>query len=163
MSDTTEERGVVAGADGSAGERRVVVGVDGSPPSRHALQWARFMARVLDARIDAVTVWEISAVVASAAWDDDWDPEKEAATNLKATVAQVLGSRPATPVREIVRHGSAAAELVQASESAQLLILGRRGRGGFHGLLLGSVSAACAAHARCPVLIVHGDTPPPPS
>src|ERR1700720_2779414 len=102
MSDTTEER-------------RVVVGVDGSPPSRHALQWARFMARVLDARIDAVTVWEISAVVASAAWEDDWDPEKEAAANLQATVAEVLGGV-TTPVREIVRHGSAAAELVQASK-----------------------------------------------
>jgi nucleotide-binding universal stress UspA family protein len=162
MSAASEERRVVAGADGSTGERRVVVGVDGSQPSRHALQWARFMARVLDARIDAVTVWENAAVVASAAWDDDWNPEKEAAANLQATVAEILGSGAATPVREIVRHGSAAAELVEASEGAQLLILGRRGHGGFHGLLLGSVSAACAAHARCPVLIVHGDTPPPP-
>jgi nucleotide-binding universal stress UspA family protein len=162
MSDTTEERRAVAGAGGSTGERRVVVGVDGSQPSRHALQWARFMARVLDARIDAVTVWDISAVMASA-WVDDWDPEKDAAANLQATLAEVLGSRPTTPVREIVRHGSAAAELVQASQGAQLLILGRRGHGGFHGLLLGSVSAACTAHAGCPVLIVHGDTPPPPS
>ena len=143
-------------------ERRVVVGVDGSPPSRHALQWARFMARALDARIDAVTVWEISAVVASAAWDDDWAPEKEAVANLQATVAEVLGSEATTPIREIVRNGSTAAELVQASEGAQLLILGSRGHGGFRGLLLGSVSATCAAHARCPVLIVHGDTPPPP-
>ena len=94
MSAASEERRVVAGTDGSTGERRVVVGVDGSQPSRHALQWARFMARVLDARIDAVTVWEISAVVASAAWDDDWNPEKEAAANLQATVAEILGSGP---------------------------------------------------------------------
>ena len=140
----------------------MVIGVDGSQPSRHVVQWARFTARIMDARIDAVTVWEISAVMASA-WVDDWDPEKDAAANLQATVTEVLGSAPATPVREIVRHGSAAAELMQASQGAQLLILGRRGHGGFHGLLLGSVSAACAAHARCPVLIVHDDTPPPPS
>jgi nucleotide-binding universal stress UspA family protein len=158
----TEEHSAETGADGSTGERRVVVGVDGSQPSRHALQWGRFMARVLDARIDAVTVWDISAVMASA-WVDDWDPEKDAAANLQATVAEVLGSAPATPVREIVCHGSAAAELMQASQGAQLLILGRRGHGGFHGLLLGSVSAACVAHAHCPVLIVHDDTPPPPS
>jgi len=38
MSAASEERRVVAGADGSTGERRVVVGVDGSQPSRHALQ-----------------------------------------------------------------------------------------------------------------------------
>jgi nucleotide-binding universal stress UspA family protein len=142
-------------------EHRIVVGVDGSQPSRHALQWAQFMAHVLGAAIDAVTVWDISAVMASA-WVDDWDPEQDAATNLHATLGEVLDPAPPAPVREIVRHGSAAAELVQASHGAQLLILGSRGHGGFHGLLLGSVSATCAAHAHCPVLIIHGDTPPPP-
>jgi|SRR5580658_1592866 nucleotide-binding universal stress UspA family protein len=143
------------------GEHRVVVGVDGSPPSRDALRWAQFMAHALGAPIDAVTVWEISAVVASSSWVDDWDPEKEAATNLRATVTDVLGSPPPSPVREIVRHGSAAAELLQASQGARLLVLGSRGHGGFHGLRLGSVSSACAAHANCPILIIHGDTPPP--
>jgi nucleotide-binding universal stress UspA family protein len=144
-----------------AGPGRVVVGVDGSPPSRHALQWAQFMARALGAGIDAVTVWEISAVEASA-WVDDWDPEKDATAELHATLAEVLGAEPPTPVREIVLHGGAAAELVAASKGAQLLIVGSRGRGGFRELLLGSVSAACAAHAHCPVLIIRGDTPPPP-
>ena len=56
-------------------ERRIVVGVDGSQPSRHALQWAQFIAHVLNASIDAVTVWDISAVMA-AEWVDDWEPER---------------------------------------------------------------------------------------
>ena len=142
-------------------ERRIVVGVDGSQPSRHALQWARFMAHVLDAAIDAVTVWDISAVMAEG-WVDDWNPEKEAAANLHTTLEEVLGSQPTVPVREIVRQGSAARELVQASQGAQLLVVGSRGHGGFTGLLLGSVSSASAEHAHCPVLIIHGDTPPPP-
>jgi nucleotide-binding universal stress UspA family protein len=51
--------------------------------------------------------------------------------------------------------------LLQESESAQMLIVGSRGRGGFAGRLLGSVSTACAAHATCPVLIIHGETPAP--
>ena len=142
-------------------ERRIVVGVDGSQPSRHALQWARFMAHVLDAAIDAVTVWDISAVMAEG-WVDDWNPEKETAANLHTTLEEVLGSQPTAPVREIVRRGSAARELVQASQGAQLLVVGSRGHGGFTGLLLGSVSSASAEHAHCPVLIIHGDTPPPP-
>ena len=142
-------------------ERRVVVGVDGSQPSRHALQWARFMAHGLHAAIDAVTVWDISAVMA-AGWVDDWNPEKETAAQLHTTLEEVLGSQPLVAVRESVRRGSAARELVQASQGAQLLVVGSRGHGGFTGLLLGSVSSACAEHAHCPVLIIHGDTPPPP-
>ena len=142
-------------------ERRVVVGVDGSQPSKHALQWARFMAHVLDAAIDAVTVWDISAVMAEE-WVDDWNPEKDTAAQLHTTLEEVLGSQPLVPVREIVRRGSAARELVQASQGAQLLVVGSRGHGGFGGLLLGSVSSACAEHAHCPVLVIHGDTPPPP-
>jgi nucleotide-binding universal stress UspA family protein len=144
-------------------ERRVVVGVDGSEPSRHALTWAQFMARALGAVIDAVMVWEITAAMATAGWVDDWDPEKETAEQLRTTVAEVLGSPPPGQVRATVRRGSPAHELIQASQGAQLLIVGSRGHGGFSGLLLGSVSSAAAQHAGCPVMIIHGGTPPPPS
>jgi nucleotide-binding universal stress UspA family protein len=119
------------------------------------------LAQVLQAAIDAVTVWDISAAMAEG-WLDDWNPEKETAAHLHTTLEEVLGSQPLVPVREIVRRGSAARELVQASQGAQLLVVGSRGHGGFTGLLLGSVSSACAEHAHCPVLVIHGDTPPPP-
>jgi len=42
-----------------------------------------------------------------------------------------------------------------------MLVVGSRGHGGFTGLLLGSVSSNVAEHAPCPVLIIHGDQPPP--
>jgi nucleotide-binding universal stress UspA family protein len=119
------------------------------------------MARVFNAAIDAVAVWDISEVMADG-WVDDWNPEKETAQNLHSTLEEVLGAQPAVRVREDVRRGSAARELVRASQGAQLLIVGSRGHGGFTGLLLGSVSSASAEHAHCPVLIIHGDTPPPP-
>jgi nucleotide-binding universal stress UspA family protein len=144
-----------------AAERRIVVGVDGSQPSRRALHWAQFMARALNAAIDAVAVWDTSAVMAEE-WVDDWNPEKEITANLHSTLEEVLGTQPAVQVREVVRRGSAARELLRASQGAQLLIVGSRGHGGFKGLLLGSVSSVCAEHAHCPVLIIHGDTPPPP-
>jgi nucleotide-binding universal stress UspA family protein len=62
-------------------------------------------------------------------------------------------------VDQLIREGHAAKVLLDASDGADLLVVGCRGHGGFTGLLLGSVSNECASHARCPVLIVHRHGP----
>ena len=54
-----------------------------------------------------------------------------------------------------VREGNAAKLLVDLSEEADVVVIGSRGRGGFVGLLLGSVSQNVAAHAKCTVVVAR--------
>ena len=62
---------------------------------------------------------------------------------------------PEVDVVEKTARGNAAAVLIGESAGAELLVVGSHGRGGFGGLLLGSVSHAVLHHARCPVAVVR--------
>lgn len=147
---------------------RIVVGVDGSESCKHALGWARFLARATGATIEAVVAWEpFTAYGATGSgWvvmPVDWNPSQEAEKALVATIDEVFGEHRPPDLIITVREGNPAKVLLEASENARMLIVGSRGHGGFAGLLLGSVSRACTEHAVCPVLVLHGTTPPPPS
>jgi nucleotide-binding universal stress UspA family protein len=134
----------------------IVVGVDGSDSSRQALTWAVHYAALIGAKVDAVISWNYPTGYGIGAIASNWNPSEDARGLLAETVAAVLGGDIAVPVTQVVREGNAAQVLLDETKDAQMLIVGSRGHGGFAGLLLGSVSAHCAEHAHCPVLVIHG-------
>lgn len=89
----------------------------------------------------------------------DGSPESLAAPNFAVNEARLRGCG----VQAVLVWSDAAyyAEqlLAAAAEGAQLLVLGSRGRGGFAGLLLGSIGHQCVGRARCPVVVVPGPAP----
>lgn len=143
--------------------KRIVVGVDGSDESRRALHWAVEEAAAWDAELDVVHAWDVPfASVAppiSTTYQADVDEFERAAELLIDTeVAAATGRAAAVPrqVEKIVVRDSAARALLDCAKGADLLVVGSRGRGGFGGLLLGSVSNQCLHHASCPVVVVRG-------
>jgi nucleotide-binding universal stress UspA family protein len=158
-----KDRGIGKEPDMTATEgalgARVVVGVDGSEPSKLALRWGAFLATTLGARLEAVVAWQTPATYGWAAFD--WNPEQEMGRVLDETLSEVFGEQAPVPVHRIVREGGAAPVLLEVTKGANMIVVGSRGRGGFVGLLLGSVSSSVAEHAPCPVLVVHGDRNPP--
>jgi nucleotide-binding universal stress UspA family protein len=113
------------------------------------------MAVALSGVLEAVIVWHFP--------DDgflyppvtQWSPEKDAGTVVQTAADAVVGTSWPEWFTVSTRQGAPAQVLIEESEGAEMLILGNRGHGGFPGLLLGSVSASCALHAHCPVLIVR--------
>jgi nucleotide-binding universal stress UspA family protein len=159
MIDTTNTSDAVLDETTPA---RIVVGVDGSEQSKRALRWAQHLAAPDAARIEAVMVWE-PPVTWGYGWSalaGGWDPMADAEKELIATVDEVFGAE--RPVGLTLRtvEGYPAHRLLEAAEGASMLVVGSRGHGGLAGVLLGSVSALCAEHAHCAVLVVH-DTEPP--
>lgn len=136
--------------------KRIVVGVDGSAPSKDALRWAARIATATGGVIEAIIAWEFPQTYGWPVGMDDWRPDVDAAEVLRQTLDEVFGKERPTGLRTVVAEGHARQVLLSASDGAEMLVVGSRGHGGFAGLLLGSVSAACAEHARCPVLVVHG-------
>jgi nucleotide-binding universal stress UspA family protein len=135
---------------------RIVVGVDGSESSVKALREAHRLAEALGAPLEAVAVWQQShSMYDFYQSETGWTPEKDVEKLLRDTADAAFGPTHPAAFRMSILQGVAARALIRHSAGAEMLVLGSRGHGGFAGLLLGSVSSACVAHATCPVLIVH--------
>jgi nucleotide-binding universal stress UspA family protein len=135
----------------------ILVGVDGSESSKTALRWAERLAPVVGNGIHAIIAWEYPMMLG---WEggipDWWRPDVDAKKILDETLDSVFGKTRPAGLLTTVQEGHPTTILLEASKGAEMLIIGSRGHGGFAGLLLGSVSSACAEHATCPVLVVHG-------
>jgi nucleotide-binding universal stress UspA family protein len=151
---------IVRGEEHPAGP--VVVGADGSEVSALAVGYAVEQAARRGTDLVAVHAWNEPV----SAGPGDMLPLVYDPSALRAEAERVLseslagwGQRyPDVVIRSELVHGSAVRELVDRSGSAQLLVVGARGRGGFAGLLLGSVSQSLIYHAACPVAVVRRAT-----
>jgi len=148
----------------------IVVGVDGSAQSLDAVRWAADAA--VHHRVPLLLV--SSLLTAPGTFGDAvnlsagvFSGVEYAGTQRLATAAEL--ARRSVPgnhltLRTSLRHGSAVRALLDAAESARMLVVGSRGLGEFTGGLVGSVSSAAASHAACPVAVIRGmpemDAPP---
>ena len=152
-------------ADVNEPENRIVVGVEGSGGARAALRWAIKEARHRNAFVDVVTAYSTTYVPASPDFNyvplDPIDLEVEVKRMQDSIIDEVLAEVDAqgVEIRRRMLRGRAADTLIAESVNAAMLVVGSRGRGGFRGLLLGSVSQQIAQHGSCPVVIVRPDLP----
>jgi nucleotide-binding universal stress UspA family protein len=135
------------------------VGVDGSSASQAALRYAAGQAAARGTMLRAVHAWRWP--VSTGPGDQVplvYDPEVLAGEDervLAEAPAGLTGEFPDLPVERRLIRERAAPALLAASSDAALTVVGSRGRGGFTGLLLGSVSHQVLHHAAGPVAVVH--------
>ena len=132
----------------------VVVGVDGSPVSERAVEIAFEEASFRGVDLVAVHAWSDTGVFEFPG--ADWSAlQSDAEETLSERLAGWQERYPDVLVRRVVVADRPAHQLLEQAQSAQLLVVGSHGRGGFAGMVLGSVSTAVINAARMPVLVVR--------
>ena len=150
---------VVRGDSDRDVSQRVVVAIDGSPASQDAVGFAFEFASRHGLALHALHAWEFPVfdapgvtVPPTMALEEIEDDEIRVTAEALAGWAEKF---PDVRLTSEAVQGSAEQLVVDASANADLLVVGSRGRGGFTGLLLGSVSQAALHHAHCPVVVVR--------
>ena len=144
---------------GGGGQELVVVGVDGSAESVAALRWAARYAAASGARVQALLAWHYPGAVggppmekAPEAIHEQTDAQMH--ETLDAAIAKA--GQEAAGVEKHTAYGHPAQALIEASNEADLLVVGRHGHGAFRGMLLGSVSIHGVTGAHGPVVVIRG-------
>jgi nucleotide-binding universal stress UspA family protein len=142
----------------------ILIGVDGSDPSRRALAWAMHEAIQRKAPLTVMYVHPSPVRPATHVyWNMPTLPEGGLSPQQTRAAVQEFVDQVAHEIGETVPEitisavtGDPAEELVRASRDADLLVVGGRGSGGFHRLMMGSVSSKVTHHAACPITVVPG-------
>ena len=139
--------------------KTILVGVDGSESSHKAMAWAAAEAADHGAELVVLNVWEHTLLppAGSVSVSERYvpDPSQRTTDDLLQVIREELGEDPPVLVNSQVKQGRPAKVLIEESAGADLLVVGKRGHGGFAGLVLGSVSQHVAAYAKCPVTVVR--------
>ncbi len=140
----------------------VVVGIDDSAGSESAVGFAIEEAARRKTGLTAVHAW---GAFDSRSQNDAlplvYEPgalEDEEHRVLSESLAGWAQRFPEVAIEQELVRGQPAAALIERSQNAQLLVTGARGRGGFTGLVLGSVSQTVLHHADCPVAVVRSSS-----
>ena len=159
---------------------KIVVGVDDSERAKDALSWAAGEARLRSSTLVVGHVYDIvdggvatglrSAAASLSSSDPDVPADVQAEMQAEVAMVQRWSQALARQVveraladldvsdvpveAEVIASNSPAKGLIDLAQDADLLVVGQRGRGGFTGLLLGSVAQQCLRHSPCPVVVV---------
>jgi nucleotide-binding universal stress UspA family protein len=141
------------------GQHSILVGVDGSLASLHALDWAIALASKNGSKITIACSYSLPTFAAASidggfAALDDSSIQEGARVVLEGAAKRVKDA--GIPVIAQIASGDPAGALVELSADHNLVVVGTRGRSGFTERLLGTVSSALPAHAKCPVVVVPG-------
>lgn len=140
---------------------RIVVGIDGSTGSAAAVDWSTRCALRTGAEVLAVSSFEPFLE-----WVPDSDPNSimrsvERTVHESTATMRAQGVKVRTKVVQDIHPVAALAAAVER-EGAGLAVVGRRGNGGFSGLLLGRVPEQLVHHAHVPVVVVPPGGDPAP-
>lgn len=140
----------------------VVVGVDGSPNGDAALAFAFDEAALRHVDLVAVHSWNDtiadSAYSLQPVWLDPAAVEQRESAVLADLLAGWQEKYPEVTVHQQLVRSRPARALLELSRTAQLVVVGSRGRGGFTGMLLGSTSQTLITHSGCPVVVVGSES-----
>lgn len=138
----------------------ILVGHDGSKDADQALRTAARMAAALGTHVTVSRAWSLMSAPKPPTAAPGYVPpidDFEAATlaELDKDVEAIRAEFPDLDIKTAAMRGNPAEKLIEASAGAEMVVVGSRGRGGFAGLVLGSVSDQVVRYAKCPVLVVR--------
>ena len=138
----------------AGGQELVVVGVDGSAASVAALAWAARYASASGARVQALLAWHYPGPIEKTPDSIFEQTNAQMQTTLDEAVAKAIPGQ-TSGVETSIGYGHPAQVLIDASNEADLLVVGSHGHGAWTGMLVGSVSIHCVTGAHCPVVVVR--------